>query len=199
MQAESPKQKVRRTFLEVILDEPTQEAGAGAASAGGAGDGDAKMTDAADVPVDEAANAAKLAALEAALAALGDTEAPGEKGLRKSLQAKIEKLKPQTQSSTKKSSAVQLESKSAWVEREEKRLQQLEEDITKAQAALKTKKENLEKEKSELAKLRAAFSPPQNQAAAAAQIAELEKQELESLRLLASSSIFPAIRTRTSS
>ena len=61
-------------------------------------------------------------------------------------------------------------------------MQQIEEDIAKAQAALKTKKENLEKEKSELAKLRAAFSPPQNQAASAAQIAELEKQELESLR-----------------
>ena len=222
-QTETSQKRLRRTFLEIILDgEPktkmsTPSAGdaagaapatasasaSGAAGAGADGaDGDVDMktekSEGAEVAkpkpkqLSEPEKAMKLAALEAALKALGDHDA-GNKGLRKSLQAQIDKLAPAKKSAVQekkeqKNIAILIESISNWIVREEKRLEQLAKDIEKAQAALIEKKANLEKEKTELEKLRATFLPPVDSpeanaaAAAAAEISKLEKQELQTLR-----------------
>ena len=182
-QNESSQNKVRRTCLEIILDGSDDEADTKKqkeekkeTKTNGTTDEDEKMEDKqgkSDKPESEESQAANIATLEACLAVLGDTEAQGEKGLRKSLQARINSLKAVLPKKAK-STAMQLD-------REEKRLVQLEEDIAKAQRALKTKKDHLEKEKLELAKLRDALLmlQPSSAMSATAQLAELEKQELE--------------------
>ena len=71
-------------------------------------------------------------------------------------------------------------------EREDKRLAQLEDDISKAQRALITKKEILEKEKKELEKLKEVLAPKSDVSADAAEVdadLALDQQELEASRL----------------
>jgi len=162
--------KAKRTFLEIVLGE-------------GKSQGECKTA----LQKKEKEHAsAKFEALSKVLAAIGDDEC------LKDYKASIVKdLALAKKASASKSTAVQIEAKAAFVDREAKRLTELEADIVKAQDALAQRKAALAAEQVALQAMKEELLKGEEGSTRSMDVdlvalGELERKELELLRELSS-------------
>jgi hypothetical protein len=160
--------KAKRTFLEIVLGE-------------GKSQGECKT---AQQKKEKEHASAKFEALSKVLAAIGDDEC------LKDYKASIVKdLALAKKASASKSTAVQIEAKAAFVDREAKRLTELEADIVKAQDALALRKAALAAEQVALQAMKEELLKGNEGSTRSMDVdlvalGELERKELELLREL---------------